>query len=177
MPDWQELVRRRLSGMALDALEKNEVQAEIASHLEDSCEALRASGLPETDAVQTALAQVPDWKGLQKRLVFARKAGGLMQQRLQQLWIPGFLILILSMFFLAVLQRLEFQPPILWNGPKPFFLYVPWLLSLPLLGALGAYLSCRAGGSRGAMLFVSVFPVLALTAAFLLMFPIGSVIA
>jgi hypothetical protein len=61
------------------------------------------------------------------------------------------------------------------TAPKKWF-YVPWLMSLPLFGALGAYLSSRAGGSRGTVLFASVFPVLALTAAFLLMFPIGLIL-
>jgi hypothetical protein len=38
------------------------------------------------------------------------------------------------------------------------------------------YLSTRGGGLLGTVLLASVFPVLALTAAFLLMFPIGFVI-
>jgi hypothetical protein len=176
MTDWQELVRQRLSGLALGAAEKDEVQAELASHLEDACEALRAEGLPETDAVQRALAQVPDWKDLQKKIVFAKQEGGLMQKRLQQLWIPGFLTLILSTFSLMTAQTCGFHAPIFWSGPRPILLYVPWLLSLPPLGALGAYLSSRAGGSLRTILLVSVFPVLALTTAFLLMFPIGLII-
>jgi len=80
------------------------------------------------------------------------------------------------MIFLAVLQELGFQPRIAGSGPNTVLLYVPWLLSLPFFGALGAYLSSRAGGSRGTVILASVFPVLALTAAFLLMFPIGLVI-
>jgi hypothetical protein len=174
MPDWLRLVRQRLSGLALDSGEREEVQLELASHLEESCEALRAEGLPERDAVQRALAQVPDWKALQKRIVFAKNEGGFMQKRLRQLWFPGFSTLILSMLFLTILYRLGFQPSVFWSGgPKPIFLYVPWLLTLPPLGALGAYLSSRAAGSRGTMLLASVFPVLALTTAFLLMVPIG----
>ena len=47
---------------------------------------------------------------------------------------------------------------------------------LPFFGALGAYISSRAGGSLGTVLLASVFPVLALTAAFLLMFPIGLIV-
>jgi hypothetical protein len=39
-----------------------------------------------------------------------------------------------------------------------------------------AYLSAQRGGLLGTVLLTSVFPVLALTAAFLLMFPIGFVI-
>jgi hypothetical protein len=52
-------------------------------------------------------------------------------------------------------------------------LYLPWLLSLPFFGALGAYVSSRSGGSRGIVILASAFPALALTAAFLFMFPFG----
>lgn len=96
-----------------------------------------------------------------------------MQKRLHQLWIPGFLTLALSMIFLMALQRLGFQPRIVGSGPGTILFYVPWLLSLPVFGAVGARLSSRAGGSQGTVLLASIFPVLALTAAFLLMFPIG----
>ncbi len=99
-----------------------------------------------------------------------------MKKRLHQLWIPGFVVLILSMLVLPVFQNLGFQPRIAESSPNTIFFYVPWLLSLPLLGALGTYLSSRAGGSRGTALLASVFPVLALTGAFLSMFPIGSIL-
>ena len=64
----------------------------------------------------------------------------------------------------------------MWGGPRTILPYVQWLLSLPFIGALGAYLSSRAGGSRGTVLLASVFPVLALTAAFVLMFPIDLIV-
>jgi hypothetical protein len=58
-----------------------------------------------------------------------------MQNRLHQLWIPGFLTLILSTAFLMTLQKHGYQPRIVsWNGPDTILLYVPWLLSLPLFG-------------------------------------------
>ena len=37
--------------------------------------------------------------------------------------------------------------------------YLSWLFSLPLIGALGAYLSIRAGGSTHAVFSSIVFPV------------------
>src|SRR5712692_2963757 len=176
MPDWQKLVRDRLSGLALDAAEKEEVHAELAAHLEESYATFREEGLPEKDAVHRTLAHVADWQDLQRRILNAKRREHPMKKRTHQLWIPGFLTLILSMIFLAVLQELGFQPRIAGSGPNTVLLYVPWLLSLPFFGALGAYLSSRAGGSRGTVILASVFPVLALTAAFLLMFPIGLVI-
>lgn len=56
MPDWQELVRLRLSGLALDAAEKDEVHAELAAHLEESYEAFRKEGLAEHEGIQRAFA-------------------------------------------------------------------------------------------------------------------------
>ena len=58
----------------------------------------------------------------------------------------------------------------------PLLPYAPWLASLPFFGALGAYLSARGGGLLGTALLASVFPALALTAVFLLMFPIDFVV-
>jgi hypothetical protein len=176
MPDWQELVRQRLSGLALDAEEKDEVHAELAGHLEETHERLRKEGLRDPDAMQRTLAQVADWHDLRHKILIAKRRGHLMKERLHQLWIPGFLALILSMLFLATLQKLGFQPRIDSSNPNTIFFYVPWLPSLPFFGALGAYLSSRAGGSRGTVLLASIFPALALTAAFLSMFPIGLIL-
>jgi hypothetical protein len=177
MPDWQKLVRQRLSGLALDAAEKDEVHAELAAHLEELYAAFREEGLPEKDAVHRTLAHVADWQDLQRRILNAKRRGHSMKKRTHQVWIPGFLTLTLSTAFLMTLQKLGFEPRIIsWSGPGTILFYVPWLLSLPLFGALGAYLSSRAGGSRRIVLLASVFPVLALTAAFLLMFPIGLII-
>jgi hypothetical protein len=177
MADWQELVRQRLSGLALDVTEKDEVHAELAAHLEESYEALRVQGVPEQTAIRSTLSQVTNWQDLQRKILTAKRREYPMQKRLHQLWIPGFLTLTLSTIFLMTLQRLGFQPRIVsWSGPGTILFYVPWLLSLPVFGAVGACLSSRAGGSRGTVLLASVFPVLALTAAFLLMFPIGLIV-
>src|SRR6266849_216015 len=176
MPDWQELVRQRLSSLALDAEEKDEVQVELAAHLEESYEVFCKEGLPEKEAVYRTFEQVVDWRDLQRRIFIAKRSGHSMQKRLHQLWIPGFLTLTLSMVFLVMLQKLGFHARMVSWRDSDILFYVPWLLSLPFFGALAAYISSRAGGSRGTMLLASVFPALALTAAFLLMFPIGLII-
>jgi hypothetical protein len=174
MPDWQELVRQRLSGLALDAAEKDEIHAELAAHLEESYEALCKQGVPQREAVQRTLGQVADWHDLQRKILIARREQP-MQKRVNQLWVPGFLTLTLSMIFLVTLQRLGFQPRIVGGGPNMILFYAPWLASLPFFGALAGYLSARRGGLPATAILASVFPVLALTAAFLLMFPIGFV--
>jgi hypothetical protein len=177
MRDWQELVRQRLGGLALDSTEREAVHDELAAHLEEAYENLLAKGLSEQEAVRRTLTQIADWRDLQRQIFLARRGGHPMQKRTQQLWIPGLLTLALSTVFLMALQDQGFQPRIVsLSGPGAVLFYVPWLLSLPFFGALGAYLSSRAGGSRGTVLLASVFPPLALTAAFLSMFPIGWIV-
>jgi len=176
MPDWQELVRQRLSGLALDAEEQDEVQVELAAHLEESYEAFCEEGLPEKEAVHRSFEQVADWRDLQRRIFIAKRSGHPMQKRVHQLWIPGFLTGTLSMVFSVMLHKHGFQPRMVSWRYSDILFCAPWLLSLPFFGALGAYISSRAGGSLGTVLLASVFPVLALTAAFLLMFPIGLIV-
>ena len=177
MPDWQELVRERLSGLDLDSAEKEEVHAELAAHLEESYGIFCRQGLREGEATRRTLGQVSDWQELRRKISAAKKGEHRMKERLHRLWIPGFLTFILFTFSLMAFQRSGFAPHIVsWNGPGTVFFYVPWLASLPFFGALGAYFSSQAGGSRGTVLLSSVFPVLALTAAFLLMFPIDVIV-
>jgi hypothetical protein len=175
MPDWQELVRQRLSGLALAAEERGDVHAELAAHLEESYEFLRTKGLPEQAAMQQTLAQVTDWQDLRRRIQTARTKENSMNDRVKQLWLPGFVTFLLSMSLLALNEIF---------GPKPFALmkvgqlpmvlfYIPWLLSLPLVGALGAYLSHRAVGSQRAIFSSIVFPVLPFLASILLVLPVS----
>jgi hypothetical protein len=173
MRDWEALVKQRLAGLALEPEESAEVIAEVAAHLEDTCEEMLRQGMTEEEAVGRALAQAGDWRVLRYKILAAKRKEQVMQKRVRQLWIPGFLSLILCLLFQAALQRLGLQPRIVWSGSNSPILYTPWLAALPFIGALAAYVSSRAGGSRATVLFVSVFPALALTGAFLLMFPIG----
>jgi hypothetical protein len=176
MRDWQTLVEQRLASLALAPEEKNEVIAEVAAHLEDTCEEMLRQGMTEEDAVRRALANAGDWRDLRRKILAVKRKELIMQKRLRQLWIPGFLSLILCLLFQAALQKLGWQPRIVWSGPSSPILHVPWLAALPFIGALGAYVSSRAGSSRGTMLFVSVFPAIALTFAFLFMFPFSMTI-
>ena len=176
MPDWQELVRQRLSSLALDAGEKDEVQVELAAHLEESYEVFCKEGLPEKEAVHRTSEQVADWRDLQRRIFIAKRSGHHMQKRVHQLWIPGFLTMTLSIVFLVALQKLGFNARMVSWRDSDIFFNAPWLVSLSFLGAFGAYISLRAGGSRGTVLLASIFPPLALTAAFLLIFPIDMII-
>jgi len=178
VPDWQELVRQRLSGLALDTAEKDEVQAELAAHLEESYGSLRTKGLPEEAAMQQTLAQVADWDDLQRRIHSARMEKDTMTNRVKQFWLPGLLTFTLSMGLLELVQKFFPQPFILrLDHPPVLLFYLPWLLTLPLAGAIGACLSKRAGGTRRMTLLSSIFPVLPFAAVFLIAIPVGLVLS
>jgi hypothetical protein len=88
-----------------------------------------------------------------------------MNKRLRAFWLPGLLMGVLSMGLLLVCLRLGFQPLTFflhWHHPWQF--YLPWLAMLPLLGALGAYLSRRLGGGTSMQWAAGLFPAIALTA-------------
>ena len=176
MLDWQTVVRQRLSELALDAPEKDEVHAELAMHLEESYESLRTKGLPEQAAMEQTLAQVADWQDLRRRIQTARTVKeNVMNDRVRQLWLPGLLTFALSMGLLEVVQKFGPRPFVLDldKGTPVLMFYTSWLLTLPLAGAIGALLSKRAGGSSRMLAISSVFPVLPFGVVFLIAIPAG----
>jgi hypothetical protein len=179
MPDWQKLVRRRLSGLAVDFTEREEIHTELAAHLEESYESLRTKGLPEQAAMQQTLAQVADWQDLRRRIQVARtRKENIMNDRVRQLWLPGLLTFVLSMGLLELVQKFGPRPFVLDldKGTPVLMFYTSWLLTLPLAGAIGALLSKRAGGSPKILAISSVFPVLPFGVVFLIAIPAGLLI-
>ncbi len=178
MPDWQELVRERLSGLALDPREKEEVRAELAAHLEDAYESLLGEGMSESEAAKRALCLVNDWQELRRKIHSARIRKDTMTNRVTQLWLPGLLTFALSMGLEALVQKFGPRPIVLDldKGTPVLMFYTAWLLMLPLAGGLGAYLSKRAGGSVRMVLASSIFPVLPFGVVFLIAIPVGLVI-
>jgi hypothetical protein len=185
MPDWDEFVRERLTGISLEPRERSEVAAELADHLEETFEQLRRQGLPEEAAVERALSQVKNWQSLRRRIQVARNKENIMTNRVRQWWLPGFVALFLSVMLLMVNEfigiRFGIRPSIVsahgsqMSAPVAV-IYVPWLLLLVPIGALAAYLAWRAGGSEGAMLVSILFPVLPHLAFFIMAFPVALVL-
>jgi hypothetical protein len=164
MPDWQELVRRQLDGLALESDERADVIEELAAHLDELYEDLRNQGLTVEDAERQTLSEVRNWRAFRRRIQFARRKENRMTNRVTQLWLPCLLTFALTMAVLALIQVVGPAPRIFMVRGRPNMvptgtIYIPWLLSLPLVGALGAFLSHRAGGTRLATFFSTVFPV------------------
>ncbi|SRR6266705_4303664 len=181
MRDWEALVERQLSGLSLEPAESAEVIAELAAHLSETCEEMRRQGMTEEESVRRTLSQVEDWQKLSRLIQNTRTKENVMTNRVKQFWLPSLLTLFLSMGLLMLIQVFGPNPWTVamksgWSLISPVaVIYLPWLFSLPLIGAMGAYLSKRAGGSQSAMLCAIVFPVLPYFAFFLVALPVTAI--
>jgi len=181
MLDWEALVRRQLTGLGLEPDERGEVISELAAHLEETWEDLRRRGMTEEEAVRRTVSQVEDWQDLRRRIQTARTKENFMTNRVKQFWLPSLLTLLLAMGLLALIQIFGPNPWTVarhsgWSLVAPVaVVYIPWLLSLPLIGAMGAYLSNRAGGSQRAVFSSIVFPVLPYLVFFLVALPVMAI--
>src|SRR5882757_2336984 len=161
LPDWNKMVHDHLGGLDLLAIERAEIVEELAGHLEEIFHDLRRQGLSEEDATRGCLLEVEDWREFSLRIEAARRKENLMNNRVTQLWLPGLLTFILSMGLLALTQIFGPKPWVVTFGHPPMaVVYIPWLLALPLVGGIGAFLSRRAGGSWQAVISSTTFPVL-----------------
>lgn len=179
MPDWEKLVGGRLALLALDERERQEVIAELAGHLEEIYEGLRQKGASRDDAARDTLREVDNWNRLQQEIYVARRKENVMNARTSRLWIPSLVTLTASFITLVGFAFLGLKPGPLgsrqdhepWSGHLVGGIitglsyavneYTVWLLALPFIGALGAGLSRRAGGTLREILISGVFPAMA----------------
>jgi hypothetical protein len=176
MPDWKKLVREHIASSALAAASREEVVSELAAHLEEAYEASLLQGLTEKSAVEFTLQEVDDWHALAARIQRARSEENPMNNRTRSLWLPAMANLIVAPGLLMILQKLAVQPRVLWIGDMAMVLYLPWLVALPIFGALGAFLAKRAHARFVNRLIVGLSPALAVLGAFALVLPISLVV-
>jgi hypothetical protein len=165
MPDWEKIVSEQLADLRLEDTDRKDVVAELAAHLEETYDALRRRGFPEHSAVEHALAHAGNWKDLQQKIFSARKDNN-MTPRAAQLWLPSLVTLVISFAIMILLSFFGLNPGPLseqgWrHGMYVFSDYTVWLIVLPLVGALGALMSGRAGGTSRSIFVSGVFPALA----------------
>jgi hypothetical protein len=171
MLDWLAYVNHRLSRIPLSEAEALQVREELAAHLEDIYLSLLAQGFSESEAVRRTCAQVSSWQEL-RRDILSAKSEAFMQNRVSQLWIPGLVTLFSAYVLLALMQFAGLRAMTSHPGePRGIVLYLPWILSLPLIGAIGAYLSRRSQATGWRVYFAASLPALALGVLFLLILP------
>jgi len=183
MRDWAQFVRERLTTLALDDDDAAQVFDELTGHLELDYRSLLSEGCSEEEAVRRALAGAGDWQVLQRKIESSRNKETIMNKRVTQFWFPALLTLSLSMVLLAVLEIFGPKP---WATPMPggdrlrmtplAVVYVSWLVFLPFIGALAAYLSSRAGGRPRAVFSSIVFPIFPYVAFFVIGLPLAVIL-
>jgi hypothetical protein len=175
MLDWKKLVREHIASSALPSACREEVVSELAAHLEEAYEAARSRGLTDAAAVELAAQEVIDWRSLVKQISRAKEENP-MNPRTRSLWLPAMANLIVAPGLLMILQKLAVQPRVLWIGDMAMVLYLPWLLTLPIFGAFGAFLAKRAHARFVNRLIVGLSPALAVLGAFALVLPVSLVV-
>ncbi len=176
--DWQLYVRERIGTLGIGAEREEEVVAELAGHFEDAYEGfLERSGAPQ-HAFTCAFFEVTNWSRLRREIRRVKQEDP-MNERTKNLWLPGMVMLFLYAFLLRIVIWAGFHPDVVWVGPSmpmlqhgrlPLVLYVPWLVLLPAIGALGAWWSRRVGGAVLIRILSGLFPVAALLALLLVGF-------
>lgn len=161
MSEWTELVKERLGPLGFAPEREQEIVAELAAHLEEIYEDFRRCRCTEEQSRNLTIATVSDWAEVRSQICFANMKEGSMNQRSKTVWLPGLVILTGSMVLLRFLINAGVQPLTFfteWHHPLQF--YIPWLLTLPLFGAVGAYWSRRHGGRTKARLLAGMLPAL-----------------
>jgi hypothetical protein len=176
MHDWQEIIREQLEPGALPPEIRAEIIAELAAHLEETYEEARARGLTESEALTRALQEVKDWSVLAADIQRAKSEETSMNSRTRNLWLPALASFAAASLFLLVLTRISLQPHFLVrlnSGLGPVF-YLSWLFAQIPFGALGAYLSRRAGGTRAARVVAGIFPAIVMFGLWGVVIPVSA---
>lgn len=98
-----------------------------------------------------------------------------MNQRIWSVWLPGLVTGTLSMGLLWLLEAAGVQARVLWLNDVAMMFSLPWTLSLPIIGALGAWSSRAQGGRARECLLAGLFPSVSLAMLFVVGFSLVSV--
>jgi len=170
MRDWERFVDDRLARTSLPRESRDEIVAEIAAHLEEHENELRTAGAADPRA--ETMSQVADWRSFGRSIRRAKEGYVTIIRRLV---IPGAVAWLMGLGALKLLVMLLVVPEacgpdttcirVSADGP----VYLPWLLTLPFVGALAAILARGAGARPAQRLFVALIPAVYLSIETLVM--------
>lgn len=154
MRDWKNAMRERMSTLRLPRQAKEEIIAELASHLEDS------ERHASRESYGCDFSQVK-WRRLTRDIERAKFEERVMNNRTKGLWIPAFMNLLLTSVLINICNALGWVDlRIAHPGHIPPALQ-PWIATLPICGAFAAFLARRGQGSSGMRALAAVAPSLA----------------
>lgn len=161
MKDDQPLIKARLGKLGLGTCREEEILRELSEHLADHAATLEARGVAPAAAAQEALDTVSNWSEFRNEILSAETEEANMNYRTKVLWLPALGAFTLSSILLAILIFAGLYPHIYWLKDGLFIpFYIPWLLALPMIGAITAFWSKREGGGVLDRLLVSQAPSL-----------------
>ena len=238
MRDWRQIAREGMESSSLPPEYRDEVVAELATHLEETYTEESVRGLSHEEAVALALREVEDWKVLRETICRAKSGEGPMNPRTKHFWLPAIGILFAAGLLLIVLDRAPVLQRLIWIAEMQMLLWVAasernrfsaqtkrfwlpglstmiaaslllfvadivydpsrfftqiglrpqyllqadsapgrifygwWLLTNLLCGALGAFLSRRAGGTRTTRVVTGAMPALTMFGLGAVMVPV-----
>lgn len=176
MLNWNQIVRDRLKAKRLNLADLDSIVSELAAHLEEAFDEAQTRGLTEEQALEIALQEVEDWRVLAAEIDASRCEEGTMNQRTKSLWLPALITLLGASVSLAATQFMGLQPQQVWVGKMGMTFYWPWLASLPIFGAVGAYMSRRAAGQTPTRLAAGLAPAIVMLVVMFLVMPWGLVL-
>jgi hypothetical protein len=177
--DWKRLVRERMASAEPAHELPPEVVAELATHLEELYEDARATSLTDDVAIALTLQEVQevrDWHVLAADIRGARLKEDSMNHRTKSLWLPGLASFAGASLFLLVLTEISLQPHYLvrLHGGWGRRFYIGWVIGQVVFGALGAFLSQRAGGTRIARVVAGTFPAIVMLIVYAIVIPVSA---
>jgi hypothetical protein len=162
MPFDRTLIRERLGRLGVGACRENEIIRELGDHVADHAAALEAQGHTRHEAESAALDAGNDWRALHAAILAVEREGDDMNYRTKAIWLPACCTVVLSVGLLNLVQAAGVHPGFYsLEGGLRMPLFVPWLLVLPLAGAIGAFLSKQGGGRLLHRILVALSPVMA----------------
>ena len=167
MPDWRKLVRDQMPLREMAQRTREEVISEIAAHLEDASE---DSSLLDSFGERTSPEFLNvHWKNLGRAMECAKREEEIMNDRSRSLWLPAFINIVVAASLLIIFDIIYPHPVILRISNLKLVIPILWLLTLPICGATGALLACRAHGSAAIRMIAGLAPSLVWLAAFCIM--------
>ncbi|HYX69488.1 MAG TPA: hypothetical protein VE825_10175 [Terriglobales bacterium] len=168
MPDWQSILRQRLGPLRLSPQGESDVLDELGAHFEQLYEEATAEGASPQLALAQATAQVPNWKRFRRDL---RRSKEDPMPRLRQTLLVPALASALAVHALSWGVYLSgWKPPLHARWPYGATEWLVWMAAAPFCGALGAWMSRRAGGSLRDRVLSGMAPLLIPAALLVLSF-------
>lgn len=109
MPDWEELVRQRMSELNLPADHKEEVISELAAHLEDA-----AADSTGTEEAENRVINQVHWRRLQRSIERTKHGEGSMSRLTKLFCLPAIVVLFSIGLVLLFRNRDVFLQRVIW---------------------------------------------------------------